>query len=96
MWPYLRPRQGIIRSYRELSDAHKMKPVSTLRVSYRLKVKLRVTVNIWSHGVGTLLYSAIPLYLYDASRHHYEHLPNQDLLKLFIFFASVTVCFTFS
>jgi len=73
-----------------------MKPVSTQKVLYRLKVKLTATVNIWSHGVGTLLYSVLPLYLYDASRHYYEHLPNQDLLMLFIFFASVTVCFTFS
>ena len=73
-----------------------MKPVSMLRVSYRLKVELTAAVNIWSHGVGTLLYSAIPLYLYDASRFHYEQLPNQDILMLFIFFASVTVCFTFS
>lgn len=56
----------------------------------------RFPVNIWTHGLGTLAYSAIPLYLYYTTTSRYEQATFADISVLGIFFASVTICFLFS
>ena len=53
-------------------------------------------VNIWSHFLGTLLYSLVPLYYFPAFRSRYSIDATGDLAILAIYYLGVTVCFAFS
>ena len=53
-------------------------------------------VNIWTHLLGALIYSLIPLDSYSTFRQQYPMATFNDYLMLGIFFSGVTVCFVFS
>ena len=55
-----------------------------------------MTVNIWTHLLGALIYSLIPLDSYPEFKRQYHTATMTDILMLGIFFAGVTFCFTFS
>lgn len=55
-----------------------------------------MTVNIWTHLLGALIYSLIPLDSYPEFKRQYATATMNDILILGIFFAGVTVCFAFS
>ncbi|KAF2190297.1 HlyIII-domain-containing protein [Zopfia rhizophila CBS 207.26] len=54
------------------------------------------TVNIWSHGLGSIAFLVTPLFMYWSISSRYQYATSTDLFALFTFFASVTVCFLFS
>lgn len=55
-----------------------------------------ITVNIWTHLIGALIYSLIPLDFYAEFKQQYATATSNDLFFLGIFFSGVTVCFAFS
>lgn len=57
---------------------------------------LTMTVNIWSHLLGALFYSSIPLQYHSILRSRYSHANTIDILALAIYFLGVTTCFTLS
>lgn len=53
-------------------------------------------VNTWTHLLGALIYSLIPLDFYPEFKKQYATATFGDVIMLGIFFSGVTVCFTFS
>lgn len=58
--------------------------------------RLIIAVNLWSHGLGSLAFSIVPLSCVLGTRSRFWAGSTEDLLMPGIFFASVTVCFLFS
>lgn len=54
------------------------------------------TLNTWTHLLGALIYSLIPLDFYPEFKKQYATATFGDVIMLGIFFSGVTVCFTFS
>ena len=53
-------------------------------------------VNIWTHLLGALIYSLVPLDSYPDFKRRYPKATFDDILMLGIFFSGVTICFAFS
>ena len=90
--PWQQDNEYIITHYRQASSSFVHSIKSILRLHNE-------TVNIWTHGLGTLAFSLIPSYIYlhpSLLPPRYISAPKTDLFTLGIFFFSVTVCFLFS
>lgn len=91
---------GKVRTYVNLQTVSLTK---TRQASFSFKRSLKSifrihneTVNIWSHGLGFLGYSLIPLAISSMIDWQSTFSNPSDGFALGVFFASVTVCFIFS
>lgn len=57
---------------------------------------LTKALNIWSHLIGTLLFSLVPLYRYYKVTSRYVYATESDKFAVFTYFASVSACFLLS
>jgi len=56
-----------------------------------------VTVNIWSHLLGAMSYSMVPLYYFPELKSRYNRAGStNDVVFLIILFFGVTLCVIFS
>ena len=87
--PWQKDNEYILTSYRPAS-------FSVARSFWSIFRLHNETLNIWTHLLGALIYSLIPLDSYPEFKQQYTTASFGDIMMLGIFFSGVTVCFAFS
>lgn len=54
------------------------------------------TVNAYSHGIGALIFGALPFSFYHRYYTNNPHAQTEDLVVISTYCFAVAVCFTFS
>ena len=84
-----RDNEYIRTGYRQASFSFQRSLNSVLRIHNE-------TINIWTHLLGALFYSLVPLYYYSELRSRYNTATAGDFLALAILFLGISVCFVLS
>lgn len=87
--PWQKDNEYILTGYRQVSSSLKKSTMSVMSTHNE-------TVNIWSHLIGALLFSIVPLCAFCWLGMHQTNASIIDNLPIVIYFAGVTTCFLLS
>ncbi|OAL00938.1 HlyIII-domain-containing protein [Phaeosphaeriaceae sp. SRC1lsM3a] len=79
----------ILSGYRAISNSYRRSLTSILGVHNE-------TVNIFSHLIGSALFFALPIPVYNSLRPRYDSASTEDIVVFSTFFFGVAICFALS
>ncbi|KAK4445670.1 hemolysin-III channel protein Izh2 [Podospora aff. communis PSN243] len=83
--PWRRDNPSILTSYRPTSNSYTLSFLSLFHLHNE-------SVNIWTHLLGSVLFTLLSLYLYILLHPRYETASQADILVFACFFAGAAVC----
>lgn len=73
-----------------------MRQVIAYHSEQKVFLTFRVSVNIYSHVVGAVVFLTTPVYIYQALYSLYPLATRADIVVFSIFFYGVSICFFLS